>query len=247
MWLADPTPSPSPINVNVTVNTPPDTTLDNATLALANYTRDLAQHTQALADYTRELTIATGALAVLTLGTLIFFGIQIMSSIRASRPRLEPRSGGGNIYVWPRQGLVTYIAGSDPAFNVEVWVQTADDPNEFSTCTCSTLTPSRESVGYETGDVNQDVTTSRWPFRETDPSSQQCIPRTGNEWFIGLTWSDKASRQYRALWKTLVNLDDPRLVLSEQPRRRLHLPLRRGLVLPASHANPEDAEGQPNQ
>jgi hypothetical protein len=81
--------------------------------------------------------------AALTLGTLIFFGIQIMGSLRATRPRLEPRVSG-NPYVWPRRGRVHYVNGSSPAFDVEVWVQSANEPNEYLTSPCSTLMPSRD-------------------------------------------------------------------------------------------------------
>jgi hypothetical protein len=81
--------------------------------------------------------------AALTLCTLIFFGIQIMGSLRATRPRLEPRVSG-NPYVWPRRGRVHYVNGSSPAFDVEVWVQSANEPNEYLISPCSTLTPSRE-------------------------------------------------------------------------------------------------------
>lgn len=149
--------------------------------------------------------------------------------------------------------MVTYISGSAPAFNVEVWVQPANEPNEFLTSTCSTLTPSREPGRYDTNDVNQDQTKSRWPFRETDPSFRRHIARAEDEWFIGLIWSDPANRQCRALWKTILNVDEPRLVLSEQPRGRFRRKLRRGLAqqpanpLPAEPAPPEvaPAEGEP--
>ncbi len=188
MWLETPSPAPSPINVHVTVTMPPGT---------VNVPPDIT-----LEHYTLALAIATGALAALTLGTLTFFGIQIISSLRAARPRLEPKSGGGNIFVWPRRGRVTYMNGSTPAFNVEVWVQSANEPNEYLTSPCSTLTPSRDTDEYDTDQVNQDQTMARWPFRETDPSSRSYVGRAQDEWFIGLTWSDPANRQYRVLWKT---------------------------------------------
>ncbi len=48
--------------------------------------------------------------------------------------------------------------------------------------------------------------------------------------FGGPWLGDRSKRQYRALWKTPAEVDQLRLVLSEQPRRRISTRLRRGVV-----------------
>jgi hypothetical protein len=158
------------------------------------------------------------AAAMATVATLIFFGYQILSSLRSARPRLEPRSSGV-LDDWPGVGMVLYVSGTDPAFNIQVWVQAPR--GGVLAGACQTLTPNLSGWPYSCVPSTPDENSAaRWPFRDAPPP-----PLTGKEfhdeeWFVGLTWRDAAERQYRALWSTTKRQGRIRNVVRELPRAR---------------------------
>lgn len=159
--------------------------------------------------------LAAGA----TLGTLWFFGVQITGSIRAARPRLEPRLDGDRRNYWPSEGLVQYVSGTGPAFDIEVWLQASS--GGVVTDRCPTLIPGQGQERYSCTLPNTPTESIvRWPFKDVNLPAVNHKTLQELEWFIGLTWRDAANRQYRALWKTKIEDDEIRHVLSELPRPR---------------------------
>lgn len=177
-------PSPSPSAINVTVSVPPDATLDNATLALAIFTGTLAVFTIVLAiigllalrlqgreishnekqlELARAELKATQEQLVLTSNQLDLGRQQFEAAREAARPELEV----GVFVPTPSviQVSVTYITGSEPAYDVSVWVRSASGYFAIGISTVAAGNPPRTLL-FPSGfsQLDDDAIANTWPF-----------------------------------------------------------------------------------
>lgn len=139
MLLAAPSPIPSPIVINV----PPDTTLQQLTLALVIVTGILALATfgLAIAGIWQARSTAVGVhlqrhemAAVERQLNLVDRQValaeeQAQAAREAARPKLRAEmTSVGQLYV---NGVVNYLHGTDPAEEIEVWIR--GEPREGAT------------------------------------------------------------------------------------------------------------------
>jgi hypothetical protein len=175
--------------------------------ALAQYSRDLAQYTNDLVTNTGRLSWATLALGVATmlLALLVWRGNRLqrrglravetqlglaLQDVRVRRPMLEVEvSFQDSRQV---QASVRYIGGTEPAFDVEAWVQnreaTYGGKLGAGTIT-SAASGSRFMIDRIPGEMMQ-----RWPF----PEVLQDKPLADSDYWAGVTWrcGDRSTGRY---------------------------------------------------
>jgi hypothetical protein len=110
----------------------------------------------------------------------------------ASVPLLEVDAGFPNSKVM--RGIVHYITGTDPAFEVEVW---ARGPAGYYGGRCGILTPSRPDFAFHEGfqHLAKEAMT-RWPFAEV----LKLPALAENEAWVGVTWQTYDRGQGQSLF-----------------------------------------------
>jgi hypothetical protein len=196
MWLAEPFPSPSPITVTV----PPDTALDNYTMALANYTRDLAIGTAVLAAFTVALAMI-GAVALWLQRRQIKHAeeqlrlarAEFEAARKAAQPGVDLDGAGVDPHTSIVGGAVRYVRGTEPAFDVWVWLR--DLRGSYTSPNYYTLTASRPDCAFEAIVVPEDMF-EQWAFPEMND-----MPRLERgELHVGVTFRDTGGNLCRHLW-----------------------------------------------
>jgi hypothetical protein len=169
-----------------------------ATVAIAAGTLVLAVGTVILAWSTRrgvqlqerELKVVEEQLRVAT--------EQFAASQSAARPQLEidvslERAMNSP---WPVSGQVRYINGSEPAYDVEIWVKTRTQ--SFGGSAGTILTPSAPTHTFALSGIPDELF-KRWPF----PEAHKAPVLQGDELWAGVTWRSadgtKGQRRYKRL------------------------------------------------
>src|SRR5215470_7654392 len=225
MVLAAPSPSPSPIDINVTVSMPPISIPPDA--ALDNYTRALATWTETLAILTLGLVVITLGLATiggmalwfqrreikhtaeqltLTRGQLALSRQQFEAARKAARPDLEVGVAIPTASVI--QTSVTYIAGSDPAYDVSVGLRSVTG---YFALEIGTVAPGRQrTFMFPSGfrQLDDEAITNMWPFA----SAREALEANNHVW-AGIVWHppDRTERRHLRLFaghSILVDLRD---------------------------------------
>lgn len=153
------------------------------------------------------LAIAAGTF-VLALGTVYLawstkIGIRLQereftAAQAGARPQLEiditvyDRNGPPH----PVNGHVRYVHGSEPAYDVEIWVKTRT--KSFGRRLGTILTPSVPDFAFSIDGISDEMF-KRWPF----PEANKAPVLVGNEFWAGVTWRSPdgtpGSRRYKQL------------------------------------------------
>jgi hypothetical protein len=158
---------------------------------------DLFWATVAIAAGTFVLALATLILAWSTRKGVQLQERQFAAAQAAARPQLEIDVALDAINArWPVSGQVRYIAGTEPAYDVEVWIKTRTQ--SFGTAATSILTPSAPNFTFVLDGIPDEMF-KRWPF----PEAHKAPVLEGKELWAGVTWRSadgtKGQRRYKQL------------------------------------------------
>jgi len=168
-----------------------------ATVAIATGTFVLAVGTVILAWSTRKGVALQERELRAVEAQLLLAKDQFAAAQASARPQLEidvviEDPGEPN----PISGQVRYIAGAEPAYDVEVWIKTRTQ--SFGQRLNSILTPSVPSSIFFLNGIPDEMF-KRWPF----PEAHKAPVLQGNELWAGVTWRSadgtRGSRRYKQL------------------------------------------------
>lgn len=197
MWLETPSPAPSPINVNVTVSippitVPPDIALDTYTGVLAAATIFLAAFTIGLAYIGWRALKLQGREIKATEKQLELANKEFERARTTAYPRLEVEADYG-INLDTPNATIKYQWGTEPAFNVEVWVR---DQNGSYGWQYGTIPAAEPPARVGVPEIPNEML-ARWAFPELDNDA----PLEQGDFWAGITWRCADSSAGRYLYR----------------------------------------------
>jgi len=109
---------------------------------------------------------------------------QFEAAQRAARPQLEidvSLDEQQPTAKWPISGTVRYVHGSEPAYDVEIWIKTRTQ--SFGTRVDRILTPSVPTYTFVLNAISDEMF-KQWPF----PEAHKAPVLQGKELWAGVTW-----------------------------------------------------------
>jgi len=123
---------------------------------------------------------------------------QFAASQSAARPQLEIDVALERVMnsPFPVSGHVRYINGSEPAYDIEIWIKTRTQ--SFGAAVGTVLTPSAPTYAFALSGISDEMF-KRWPF----PDAHKAPVLQGDELWAGVTWRSpdgtKGQRRYKRL------------------------------------------------